>query len=227
MKNIIDLKDIKMVFDDGIENRLSVLNGVNCTVRAGSKVTILGESGSGKSTLLNIIGQMIQPTSGLVVVEGIETTTLDAKKKAAMRNRVFGYIVQEYALIEEDTAFKNIELPLWYRKQTLSRNEKKDKVLTVLDKVGIPLKAHEKVKNLSGGQRQRVAIARALVNDPRIILADEPTGSLDEENGKNAMKILDSLVEAGITLILVTHNKELCQGSDDIFEMKNGILQSM
>jgi len=218
---IIKVQNIKKEYISGRSKNL-VLKGVSFEVNRGEKVAIVGPSGSGKTTLLNIIGLLIQPTEGEVYLEGKNVSSLSVKERARMRNKFFGYIFQEFLLVEEDTVFQNIEIPLLYSPHRTTKRKRKEMVREVLEKVGLEVKIKEKVKNLSGGERQRVAIARAIINDPEVILADEPTGSLDVENAEKVMNILEDLVAKGKTLLIVTHNERIAKRCDRIFKISDG-----
>lgn len=218
---IIKVQNIKKEYISGRSKNL-VLKGVSFEVNRGEKVAIVGPSGSGKTTLLNIIGLLIQPTEGEVYLEGKNVSSLSVKERARMRNKFFGYIFQEFLLVEEDTVFQNIEISLLYSPHRTTKRKRKEMVREVLEKVGLEVKIKEKVKNLSGGERQRVAIARAIINDPEVILADEPTGSLDVENAEKVMNILEDLVAKGKTLLIVTHNERIAKRCDRIFKISDG-----
>jgi putative ABC transport system ATP-binding protein len=218
---IIKVQNIKKEYISGRSKNL-VLKGVSFEVNRGEKVAIVGPSGSGKTTLLNIIGLLIQPTEGEVYLEGKNVSSLSVKERARLRNKFFGYIFQEFLLVEEDTVFQNIEIPLLYSPHRTTKRKRKEMVREVLEKVGLEVKIKEKVKNLSGGERQRVAIARAIINDPEVILADEPTGSLDVENAEKVMNILEDLVAKGKTLLIVTHNELIAKRCDRIFKISDG-----
>ncbi|MBT1279369.1 ABC transporter ATP-binding protein, partial [Thermoanaerobacter sp. AC272] len=191
---LIKIENVKKEYISGKKKNL-VLKGVNLEINEGEKIAIVGPSGSGKTTLLNIIGLLLPATEGEVYLAGKRASSLKEKERAKLRNKFFGYIFQEFLLVEEDTVFQNIEIPLLYSLTKKTKSEKRKMVEEVLEKVGLEVKINEKVRNLSGGERQRVAIARAIINDPEVILADEPTGSLDAENGEKIMDILESLVD--------------------------------
>jgi putative ABC transport system ATP-binding protein len=195
-------------------------------IEAGEKVAITGPSGCGKTTLINMLGLVIPPTEGILSVDGHLLKNLDENKRASFRNQLFGYIVQDYALVEDNTVFDNIEIPLIYARPKKSRAIRRKCVMDVIEQVGLDKKVKEKVKNLSGGQRQRVAIARAIVNNPRIILADEPTGSLDVASGLEIMAIIDGLVSQGKSLFIVTHNIEIASLCNRRIHMIDGKIQN-
>ncbi|GAB6117487.1 ABC transporter ATP-binding protein [Thermoanaerobacter brockii subsp. lactiethylicus] len=221
---LIKTENVKKEYMSGKKKNL-VLKGVNLEINAGEKIAIVGPSGSGKTTLLNIIGLLLPATEGEVYLAGKRASTLKEKERAKLRNKFFGYVFQEFLLVEEDTVFQNIEIPLLYSLTKKTKSEKRKMVEEVLEKVGLEVKINEKVRNLSGGERQRVAIARAIINDPEVILADEPTGSLDAENGEKIMDIVESLVDKGKTLLIVTHNEAIAKRCDRIFRIKDGYVE--
>lgn len=221
---LIKIENVKKEYISGKKKNL-VLKGVNLEINEGEKIAIVGPSGSGKTTLLNIIGLLLPATEGEVYLAGKRASSLKEKERAKLRNKFFGYIFQEFLLVEEDTVFQNIEIPLLYSLTKKTKSEKRKMVEKVLEKVGLEVKINEKVRNLSGGERQRVAIARAIINDPEVILADEPTGSLDAENGEKIVDILESLVDKGKTLLIVTHNEAIAKRCDRIFRIKDGYVE--
>lgn len=188
------------------ENCIRALSEIDFKVNRGEFVAITGSSGSGKTTLLNILGCMDRPTSGSYMINGRETASLSSSEQAKIRNQTFGFVMQNYALIDHFSVYKNVELPLKYARKIKSR---KTRISELLKALNIEDKKNQITNSLSGGQKQRVAIARALVNDAEIILADEPTGALDTKNGIQVMEILSGLHRQGKTIIMVTHNPEL------------------
>lgn len=188
------------------ENCIRALSEIDFKVNRGEFVAITGSSGSGKTTLLNILGCMDRLTSGSYMINGRETASLSSSEQAKIRNQTFGFVMQNYALIDHFSVYKNVELPLKYARKIKSRETRISELLKALN---IEDKKKQITNSLSGGQKQRVAIARALVNDAEIILADEPTGALDTKNGIQVMEILSGLHRQGKTIIMVTHNPEL------------------
>ena len=188
------------------ENCIRALSEIDFKVNRGEFVAITGSSGSGKTTLLNILGCMDRLTSGSYMINGRETASLSSSEQAKIRNQTFGFVMQNYALIDHFSVYKNVELPLKYARKIKSRETRISELLKALN---IEDKKNQITNSLSGGQKQRVAIARALVNDAEIILADEPTGALDTKNGIQVMEILSGLHRQGKTIIMVTHNPEL------------------
>ncbi len=225
MDTIIKLENLVKIYDNG-RSKTHAVNGVSLDIQRGEKVAIIGPSGCGKSTLLNLIGLIIKPSEGHIIILDKNANELNENQKARYRNQLFGYVVQDFALVEESTVYENVEIPLLYAQKRIRKTIRKQKVEAVLQKVGLSIKINEKVKNLSGGQRQRVAIARAIVNDPEIILADEPTGSLDSEISKNMFSLLNNLVKEGKTLVMVTHNTDLAKSCDRQVLMLDGTIIS-
>lgn len=220
--NIIDLKNIKKVYGKGDAETVALKN-IDLSIKKGEMIAIMGPSGSGKSTLLNIIGCIDTPTSGNYSLNGKEINNLNFNKLATIRNRNISFVFQEFALLKEFTVLDNVILPLNFRK--MSSKEKKDSALKYLKKLQIEDLANKKVMNLSGGQKQRVAIARSLVQESELILADEPTGSLDQENGKNIMTILKNLNKSeGKTVIIVTHDMNIANYCDNVINMRDGLI---
>lgn len=207
-------------------NRTEAAQDISLDIRIGQSVAITGPSGCGKTTLLNLIGLVIPPSRGRLSIRSVESELLNTKQRARYRNELFGYIVQDFALIEDYTAYENVEIPLIYARQRLGRKERKQRIFSALEKVVLAEKAYCKAMNLSGGQRQRVAIARAIVNNPDILLADEPTGSLDSKNAEGIWALLKQLVASGKTLLLATHNRDLAVQCDREIKLYDGRMVS-
>ncbi|KOR25402.1 ABC transporter ATP-binding protein [Clostridium sp. L74] len=220
--NIIELKNIKKVYGKS-EAKTIALKDINLSVQQGEMIAIMGPSGSGKSSLLNIIGCIDSPTDGTYLLNGQEINKLNFNKLSKIRNKDISFIFQEFALLNEFTVLDNVILPLNFRK--MSYNEKKSVALKYLEKLQIKDLSSKKVINLSGGQKQRVAIARSLIQESKLILADEPTGSLDQENGKNIMNILKDLNKnQNKTIIIVTHDENIANYCDKVVNMKDGYI---
>lgn len=224
MESIIELTHISKEFY-GKQYTVNAVTNASLCIHKGQSIAIIGPSGCGKTTLLNIIGLAIKPNDGKLILEGIDTKELTAKQKAEIRNSFFGYVVQDFLLLNDYTVFENIDLPFVYSNKKKSRNEKNEIINSILKDLHITDKIHQKVSELSGGQKQRIAIARALVNNPKVILADEPTGALDEATGNEIINILLSQVKAGKSLVLVTHNTEIAKKCDVIYKMNDGTLE--
>jgi len=216
---LINLSDIYKIYNVGGEE-VRALDGVNLKINNNEYLAIMGPSGSGKSTMMNMIGCLDTPTSGLYLFEGEEVHIMDDGQLASIRNRKIGFVFQTFNLLPKATALHNVEIPLVYA------NIKKDKRIEMahkaLENVGLGDRMHHKPNELSGGQRQRVAIARALVNNPSIILADEPTGNLDSKSGHEIMGILDELHDQGNTIILVTHEDDIAKHAKRTIRLFDG-----
>lgn len=217
----IELKHISKIYDAN-HYLVKAVDEVDLSIEENETVAIVGPSGSGKSTLLNMIGLILQPSDGEILIDGQNTGKLSDGEKSALRNKTFGYIMQDFALLDDESVYKNIELPLIYNKE-IKKNEHKKRITAAAEKLGISDKLRRKAGRLSGGERQRVAIARAIVCDQPIILADEPTGSLDSENKENVMKILLELCRnEKRTLVVVTHDMTVAEQCGRIIEMRSG-----
>jgi putative ABC transport system ATP-binding protein len=211
--------DLTKVFrSDEVET--TALNNVSLEIDDGEFVAIMGPSGCGKSTLLNIIGLLDNPTSGELFFNGIEVSGYSERKRTSLRKSNIGFVFQSFNLIDELTVFENIELPLLYL--NVPASERKKKVEKVLDRMQITHRRKHFPQQLSGGQQQRVAICRAVVSDPRMILADEPTGNLDSANGEEVMNLLDQLNDAGTTIVMVTHSPADAEKASRIIHLFDG-----
>lgn len=199
---MIKTKGLKRIYRTS-EIETTALNGVDLQIDAGEFVSIMGPSGCGKSTLLNILGMIDTPTEGSYLFDGVEVSNLKEKKRARVRKNNIGFVFQSFNLIDELTVFENVELALIYTKRKAS--DRKERVKKVLERMSMLHRKNHYPQQLSGGQQQRVAIARAVVNSPSLILADEPTGNLDTENGSEVMKLLCDLNAEGTTIVMVTH----------------------
>ena len=204
------------------DSSLHVLKGINLKVNKGEMVAIMGSSGSGKSTLLNIIGILDELDSGEYTLDGIEIKDLTEKKAAQYRNKFLGFVFQSFNLINFKNALENVALPLYY--QWLNRKERQEKAMFHLDKVGLADWAKHLPNELSGGQKQRVAIARALAAEPKLLLADEPTGALDSATSHEIMQFLQQLNDEGKTILIVTHEVDISQMCKRIVKLKDGII---
>jgi putative ABC transport system ATP-binding protein len=199
------------------------LRGVDLTIEAGSFIAVVGASGSGKSTFMNILGLLDHPTGGHYFLEGEDVSTYDRDRRAVLRNRKIGFVFQSFNLLPRTSALENVELPLMYNGQGLSLPNRHRKALGLLEAVGIGPRAHHMPNQLSGGQQQRVAIARALVNDPEVVLADEPTGNLDSRTSIEIMETLQRLNrERGITIILITHEHDIAEYGQRVVTFRDG-----
>jgi len=221
---LIEIENVSKVYRMG-ENEVHALRQVNLSVDRGASVAIVGPSGSGKSTLMNIIGCLDTPSSGNYRLDGTLVSRMNDDALAAVRNRQIGFVFQTFNLLPRQSALENVALPLLYA--GVSRRERREMALEALRKVDLADRAHHKPAELSGGQRQRVAIARALVNRPSILLADEPTGNLDQKVGREIIALFRRLNEQeGVTLILVTHDREIAQNARRQVEIIDGAIVS-
>ena len=200
------------------------LRGISLKIRRNEYLAIMGPSGSGKSTMMNILGCLDTATSGEYILEGENVSRLKDDQLAEIRNLKIGFVFQTFNLLPRSNVFHNVELPLVYSGMPASQRRKR--TLEAIEKVGLADRVNHKPSELSGGQRQRVAIARALVNDPSIILADEPTGNLDSKTGEEIMQIFDFLHDAGNTIILVTHESDIAQHAHRIIKLRDGLVES-
>ena len=216
------IQDLHKSYDTG-KSKLHVLKGINLTINEGEFVSIMGSSGSGKSTLLNIIGILDEKDSGIYNLDGIPIENLSEIKAAEYRSRFLGFIFQSFNLIGYKTALENVALPLYY--QNVPRKERNLRAMAYLEKVGLANWSTHLPNELSGGQKQRVAIARALVTDPKVILADEPTGALDSKTTHDIMKLLQEINNEGKTIIVVTHEKDVAAQTKRNVELKDGIIE--
>ena len=216
---LINLSDIYKIYNVGGEE-VRALDGVDLTINNNEYLAIMGPSGSGKSTMMNMIGCLDTPTSGIYHFEGEEVHIMDDAQLASIRNRKIGFVFQTFNLLPKATALHNVEIPLVYA--NIRKERRIDMASKALKDVGLEDRMHHKPNELSGGQRQRVAIARALVNNPSIILADEPTGNLDSKSGHEIMGILDSLHSNGNTIILVTHEDDIAKHAKRTIRLFDG-----
>ena len=216
---LISLKEIYKIYNVGGEE-VRALDGIDLDIQENDYLAIMGPSGSGKSTLMNMIGCLDTPTSGLYEFEGEMVQVMDDSQLASIRNRKIGFVFQTFNLLPKATAQHNVEIPLVYA--NIRKGQRIEMASKALESVGLSDRAHHRPNELSGGQRQRVAIARALVNDPSIILADEPTGNLDSKSGHEIMNILDELHNRGNTIILVTHEDDIAQHAHRVIRLFDG-----
>jgi putative ABC transport system ATP-binding protein len=204
------------------DSSLHVLKGIDLSVQSGEMVAIMGSSGSGKSTLLNIIGMLDEADSGSYVLDGLPIKDLTEKKAAVYRNKFLGFIFQSFNLINYKNALENVALPLYY--QGMNRKERQELALFHLEKVGLADWAHHLPKELSGGQNQRVAIARALAANPKLLLADEPTGALDTTTSYEIMEFIQQLNDEGKTILMVTHEEDIANMCKRIVRLRDGVI---
>ena len=218
---MLDIKNLNKSYKMG-DSSLHVLKGIDLFANSGEMVAIMGSSGSGKSTLLNIIGILDEADSGDYILDGVEIKDLNEKKAANYRNQFLGFVFQSFNLINYKNAMENVALPLYY--QGLKRKERQEKAMFHLEKVGLTEWAKHLPSELSGGQKQRVAIARALASEPKLLLADEPTGALDSATSHDIMQFLQQLNDEGKTILLVTHEEDIAKMCKRIVRLRDGVI---
>ncbi|MCO5291043.1 MAG: ABC transporter ATP-binding protein [Chitinophagaceae bacterium] len=220
---MIHLQDLRKSYFMG-QMELKVLKGITLDIHKNEYVALMGPSGSGKSTLMNILGCLDTPTNGTYVLNNHDVSKMDDDSLAEIRNKEIGFVFQQFNLLPRLTALENVALPLIYA--GVGKNERKDKAMEVLEMVNLTDRSHHKPNEMSGGQCQRVAIARALVNDPAIILADEPTGNLDSKTSYEIMDIFNKIHDNGNTVVLVTHEEDIAKYSQRIIRLRDGVVES-
>ncbi len=219
---IIAGRNLVKVYQMG-EIEVRALDGVSIQIKEGEFVAIMGPSGSGKSTLMNVLGCLMSPTAGEYFLDGEDVSDMDKVALAGIRNQKLGFIFQSYNLLARTTALQNVILPLFYnRTSPLTDEEQQEKAIQILEAVGLGDRVDHEPQELSGGQQQRVSIARALVNDPVLVLADEPTGNLDSKSGAEIMDLLVDLHNKGVTIVMVTHDPEIAAYTDRTIHLQDG-----
>ncbi|MBN1154528.1 ABC transporter ATP-binding protein [candidate division KSB1 bacterium] len=219
---LIDIKDVQKIYEVGTV-QVPALKGINLQIKENEYLSIMGPSGSGKSTLMNILGCLDTVTSGEYLFAGVNVSEMNDNQLAEIRNREIGFVFQTFNLLPRATALHNVELPLIYN--GTSSSKRKTMARDALERVGLGDRVNHKPNELSGGQRQRVAIARALINNPKIILADEPTGNLDTRTGEEIMEIFEALHDAGNTVIMVTHEEYIAEHTNRIVRIRDGQIE--
>ena len=218
---VIKLSDIHKIYRTG-EVDVHAVRGVSLDIQPGEFVAIMGSSGSGKSTLMNMIGCLDRPTNGNYFLDGLDVSTLDRDQRAKIRNDKIGFVFQGFNLLSRTTALENVEMPMLYNSKRVTSAEQKERAEKSLALVGLADRADHKPNQLSGGQQQRVAIARALVNQPSLLLADEPTGNLDSQTSIEIMGVFQKLNDAGITIIMVTHELDVARYTKRMIILRDG-----
>jgi len=214
---LIEITNLHKVYTMG-DVKVHALRGVDFTVEVGEHMAIMGPSGSGKSTLMNLLGCLDTPTEGTYVLDGEDVSHLSPDRLAAVRNRQIGFVFQQFNLLSKSTALQNVELPLVYA----GIPDRRERAMAALERVGLGDRAHHRPRELSGGQQQRVAVARALVNNPNILMADEPTGNLDTKTGSEILEVFDKLNEEGMTLLMVTHDPRVAERCRRVMRLVDG-----
>lgn len=218
---VVELENVKKIYSMG-DAEVHALKGISFKVEQGEFVSIMGPSGSGKSTCMNMIGCLDTPTSGIVKIDGKETSRMTETELAVLRNKTIGFVFQQYHLIPSMTVIENVMLPLKYK-----RTDRKDRLAlakAALEKVGLSERENHRPNELSGGQKQRVAIARAIIAEPKIILADEPTGALDTNTGIQVMNLFHEINKTGTTIIIVTHDPRIGESTERVIKILDGLL---
>jgi putative ABC transport system ATP-binding protein len=228
-QTIIETQNLTKVFGTG-DASVKALNGISLKIGSGEFVAIMGPSGSGKSTLMHILGCLSRPTEGTYILDNQDVSNLDNKELAAIRNQKIGFVFQAYNLLPRTSALQNVELPLVYdRREGLHRTQGESETLAraMLEKVGLADRMDHQPQELSGGQQQRVAIARALVNQPVMIIADEPTGNLDSHSGAEIMNLLHEIHQQGATIVIVTHDPKIAAHTQRTIELRDGLIDKV
>jgi putative ABC transport system ATP-binding protein len=225
MDPIIKLENFRRTYRNG-SLEVQAVRGVSLDIFPGEFVAIMGASGSGKSTMMNTIGCLDRPTEGRYLLDGVDIGKLNRDELADLRNRKLGFVFQGFNLLSRTSALENVELPMLYSRPPISASEQRKRAMKALEMVGLAQRADHKPNQLSGGQQQRVAIARALVNQPRVLLADEPTGNLDSRTSVEVMGVFQSLNDQGITVVMVTHELDIASFSKRKVVMRDGLVRS-
>ncbi|MBU5688144.1 MAG: ABC transporter ATP-binding protein [Candidatus Aenigmarchaeota archaeon] len=222
MSNVIELHNVEKIYNEGKENELKVLKGINLEIKEGEYASIVGPSGSGKSTLMHIMGCLDRPTRGKVIIDGQDVSKLNDDQLAKIRREKIGFIFQQFYLIPVLNALENVKIPM--NLNNYNKNDKEERARELLKQVDLAHRMYNFPNQLSGGEMQRVAIARALANNPKIILADEPTGNLDTKRGEEIINLLEKLNKEGRTIIIVTHDLNIAKRAKRKIMIKDGVL---
>ena len=225
MEPVVRIKDIRKTYRAG-DIEVHAVRGVSLEIHAGEFVALMGSSGSGKSTLMNLFGCLDRPTTGTFLLDGVDVSGLDLNARADIRNQKIGFVFQGFNLLPRTTALENVELPMLYAHRRIRSREMRERAMHALETVGLGDRADHTPSQLSGGQQQRVAIARALVNEPKILLADEPTGNLDSRTSVEVMGVFQELNDRGITIVMVTHELDIAHYCKRNVILRDGLVQS-
>jgi len=226
MQPVVKLEEIHKIYGNSAEIEVHAVRGVTIDIQKGEFVALMGASGSGKSTLMNILGCLDRQTKGVYLLDGVDVSSLDRNERADFRNQKLGFVFQGFNLLARTTALENVELPMLYGNQRVSSATMRERALKALEIVGLANRADHFPSQLSGGQQQRVAIARGLVNNPQVLLADEPTGNLDSKTSAEVMGVFQKLNEQGITILMVTHELDIAQYCKRNLILRDGRLVS-
>jgi putative ABC transport system ATP-binding protein len=226
MQPVVKLEEIHKIYGNSAEIEVHAVRGVSIDIQKGEFVALMGASGSGKSTLMNILGCLDRQTKGVYLLDGVDVSSLDRNERADFRNQKLGFVFQGFNLLARTTALENVELPMLYGNQRVSAATMRERALKALGIVGLANRADHFPSQLSGGQQQRVAIARGLVNNPQVLLADEPTGNLDSKTSAEVMGVFQKLNEQGITILMVTHELDIAQYCKRNLILRDGRLVS-
>ena len=218
---LIEVRELTKVYGED-DAAVHALSGVDAIIERGEFIAVMGPSGSGKSTLMNIIGCLDRPTSGAYLLDGTDVSGMNRNELAAVRNRKIGFIFQSFNLLPRLSALSNVSLPVMYNDDDINDDEQRERAITALESVGLSNRLHHRPNQLSGGQQQRVAIARALINNPPLILADEPTGNLDSRSSEDIMGLLHELHQKGATIVMVTHEPDIAAHAERIICVRDG-----
>ena len=220
---MIEIRNLTKTYNYKKPNALTALDGISLTIKDGEMTAVIGASGSGKSTLLNMIGCLDSAEKGECIINGTDVNALSENKRTEFRSKNIGFVIQDFALIESYTVLENVLMPTYFVKK---RKDTKDRALDILKRLGLGKMTKKSVSKLSGGQKQRVAIARALINEPSVILADEPTGALDSKTSAEIMELFKSLNEQGRTVVIVTHDPKVAERCGRIIEISDGKIEN-
>jgi putative ABC transport system ATP-binding protein len=218
---VIQIRDLRRIYQMG-DNEVRALDGVSLDVQVGEFVAVMGPSGSGKSTFMNIVGCLDRPTSGSYILEGVDVSKMGRDRRAEVRNEKIGFVFQNFNLLARTSALENVELPLLYSRAGLNDKQRRAKAMACLERVNLSDRSDHTSTQLSGGQQQRVAIARSLVNDPAIMLADEPTGNLDSKTSEEVLAIFQALNKEGKTIVLITHEPDIAEFAQRVITFRDG-----